>query len=102
MRRSGAHSLARRALAPWKIKFLGRWGSQEVDKYIGEAFADIAASFSLEAAAGSTGDDRQSRSRPAADLLRIRAIRRSLRAVYEIWSIEDMRSQWSWTKATHE
>ena len=68
-RRAGAQSLARRALAPWKIKFLGRWGSAEVERYIAEAYADVTASFSVEAMAGAVPHGQASHLPSAAPLL---------------------------------
>lgn len=45
-RRAGAQFHARRGLALWQIQYLGRWGSNTVEIYVGEAFADLRACWS--------------------------------------------------------
>ena len=51
MRRTGAQWLARRGLPLWGIQYLGRWGGDAVRVYTAQAFADIYAKLSVDAAA---------------------------------------------------
>ena len=46
-RRAGAQFHARRGLALWQIQYLGRWGGNTVEVYVGEAFSDLRADWSL-------------------------------------------------------
>ena len=46
-RRAGSQFHARRGLKLWQVKFLGRWSGNTVEKYAGEAFADIRAGRSM-------------------------------------------------------
>jgi hypothetical protein len=50
-RRSGAKFLARLEMARWKIQFLARWGTSVVDLYVEEAYAEAAATHSLDSLA---------------------------------------------------
>jgi hypothetical protein len=47
MRRAGAQHYARMGVMLYIIQFLGRWGSAAVERYVGNAFVDIAAAASL-------------------------------------------------------
>jgi hypothetical protein len=46
MRRAGAQHYARQGVMLFIIQFLGRWGSAAVEKYVGNAFVDVAAEAS--------------------------------------------------------
>jgi hypothetical protein len=47
MRRAGAQHYARSGVLLYIIQFLGRWGSAAVERYVGNAFIDVAAAASL-------------------------------------------------------
>jgi hypothetical protein len=47
MRRAGAQHYARSGVMLYIIQFLGRWGSAVVERYVGNAFIDVAAAASL-------------------------------------------------------
>jgi hypothetical protein len=47
MRRAGAQYYARSGVMLFIIQFLGRWGSAAVERYVGNAFIDVAAAASL-------------------------------------------------------
>ena len=47
MRRAGAQHYAQLGVMLYTIQFLGRWGSAAVERYVGNAFVDVAATASL-------------------------------------------------------
>lgn len=47
MRRAGAQFYARNGVVLFVIQFLGRWGSAVVERYVGNAYIDVAAKASL-------------------------------------------------------
>ena len=49
-RRSGAQWLARRAVPLWAVQYAGRWGSDTVRRYTAQAYAELHASISRDAA----------------------------------------------------
>jgi hypothetical protein len=61
LRRSGAKFLARLGMARWKIQFLARWGTSVVDLYVEEAYAEAAATHSLDSLAETGGSGLQLR-----------------------------------------
>ena len=46
-RRAGSQFHARRGLKLWQIQCIGRWAGNTVERYVGEAFADIRAGWSM-------------------------------------------------------